>query len=122
MTYFLKVKLKKYFALLKPIVTIYGYFEAVNEKLDVEKQFKELLKKTKLEEKFENFDYARNKFGKSEEKLNLFFDLINQSWKIKLFNQVPSSYCLFIKSNYPEIFQDQVIIYRGTSKEDVLKR
>jgi len=40
-----QLKFKNYSALLKPLVTIYEYFEAVNEPVNIEQEFKKWLKK-----------------------------------------------------------------------------
>jgi len=51
----------------------------------------------------------------------IILDSIKYSWSIKIFNQIPSSYYLFVKSNYPEIITDETIFFKGTNSEDVLK-
>ena len=118
-----KMKFKNYSKLLKPLAVIYGDFEAVNIKCDAKKQYLEIINKDPiLKEEYRNFSYVKNKNESVELKLKTFFDSIDHSWTIKLYNQVPSSYCLFLKSNYPEIFESKQYYFRGNSKKEVLKK
>ena len=100
-----KLKFKKYSAYLKPPAVIYGDFEAINKEIKLKPQLIQFLTKNKEYIKPYNkfpYVYNENESKNSNYKIRMFFHSINKS-TLKLFQQLPFSYCLFIKSNYPEI-------------------
>ena len=110
-----KLSFSNYSYLNKPLMTIYADIEAINVPTNLIQEYNKIFEKNPdLYERYIDFQYVKNYKEPKINKLNFFFDNIDDSYTITKTVQEASSYCLYLVSDY---FPNDVILYRG---KDVL--